>query len=74
MPETSYPPTGIWGDGTTVAVEVIPMSLGEHLVRVEIGSSPDLAEWQHATEETLVFSDDARRVVTFDRITGFAWE
>ncbi|MCP5060567.1 MAG: hydrogenase iron-sulfur subunit [bacterium] len=74
MEATSHPPTGIWGDGSSVAVEVIPMSLGEHRVRVEIGNSLDLAEWQHATEETLVFSDDARRVVTFDRITGFAWE
>jgi PAS domain S-box-containing protein len=74
MEEASYPPTGFWGDGASVAIQVIPVPVGEHRVRVEIGDSLDPEEWSYASEEKLAFSEDARRVVTFDRIAGFAWE
>ena len=31
------------------------------------------SEWNFEGEQTLSFSEDARRVVTFDRLTGFGW-
>lgn len=69
--DSAYPPSGIWSDGNSVAVEIIPVAEGEHHVAVEIGDSPASDEWGHRTEETLNFTQEARRVITFDRLAGF---
>jgi ferredoxin/coenzyme F420-reducing hydrogenase delta subunit len=71
--ESSFPPTGIWGDGNSVAVERVPVAPGEHRVRVAIGDSRDPEEWTFVDEKTLTFTDRARRVVSFDRVIGFHW-
>lgn len=69
--DSTHPPTGIWGDGSSVAVEALTVDPGEHRVRVEIGDSLDPEEWSYVTEETLTFSEDARRVIIFDRRSGY---
>ncbi len=71
--DRSYAPAGIWGDGNSIAVERIPVSPGEHRIEVAIGQTHDSDEWNFEDEQTLSFSEDARRVVTFDRLTGFGW-
>jgi len=71
--EASFPPSGIWGDGNSVAIERIPVPVGEHRVEVAIGESHDPTEWSFRDERTLDFTADARRVVVFDRVAGFAW-
>jgi ferredoxin/coenzyme F420-reducing hydrogenase delta subunit len=71
--EESVPPTGIWSDGNSIAVERLPVEPGEHRVHVAIGDSADLEEWSYTTEQTLSFEDAARRVVAFDRLSGFTW-
>ncbi|MEB2344948.1 MAG: hydrogenase iron-sulfur subunit [Deltaproteobacteria bacterium] len=68
-----YPPSGIWGDGNSVAVEHIPMTPGEHHVTVAIGDTHDPEAWAFQIEETLGFGENARRVLTFDRLAGFRW-
>ena len=71
--ETSIPPSGIWEDGNSVAVERIPVEPGEHLVSVAIGETTDPEEWNFGDERTITFTDEARRVVVFDRVAGFIW-
>jgi ferredoxin len=66
-----YAPQGIWNDGNSVAVEHIPVPAGEHRVRVEIGDSADPSEWTYSAEQTLAFTEAARRVIVFDRVSGF---
>jgi hypothetical protein len=69
--ERAYPPKGIWHDGNSVAIEPIAIDPGDHVVRVEIGDSLDPDEWSFATEQELSFASDARRVIAFDRLSGF---
>lgn len=71
--ERSYAPAGIWSDGESVAVERIPMTPGEHEVRVAIGETSDPAEWKYTTDGRETFATDARRVLVFDRLAGFTW-
>jgi ferredoxin len=69
--DSSHPPTGIWGDGNSIAIEVLRVPAGEHSLRVEIGDSSDPDEWTYTTDQTLAFDDEARRVIAFDRLSGF---
>jgi coenzyme F420-reducing hydrogenase delta subunit/NAD-dependent dihydropyrimidine dehydrogenase PreA subunit len=71
--ETSVPPSGIWKDGNSVTVERIPVAAGEHRVSVAIGESANPEEWSFGEERTITFTDEARRVVVFDRVAGFIW-
>jgi coenzyme F420-reducing hydrogenase delta subunit/NAD-dependent dihydropyrimidine dehydrogenase PreA subunit len=71
--ESSHPPSGIWGDGNSIAVERIPVSPGAHRVRVEIGDAPEPDVFGFVADDTLEFTRDARRVVAFDRLAGFTW-
>jgi coenzyme F420-reducing hydrogenase delta subunit len=71
--ETSVAPSGIWKDGNSVAVERTPVEPGEHRVSVAIGETADPEEWSFGEERTITFTDEARRVVIFDRVAGFTW-
>lgn len=71
--EASITPSGLWEDGNSVALERIALEPGDHLVRVEIGETADPDEWTFEAEQTLTFSEEARRVVVFDRVAGFTW-
>jgi coenzyme F420-reducing hydrogenase delta subunit/Pyruvate/2-oxoacid:ferredoxin oxidoreductase delta subunit len=71
--ETSVAPSGIWKDGNSVTVERTPVEPGEHRVSVAIGETANPEEWSFGEERTLTFTDEARRVVVFDRIAGFTW-
>jgi coenzyme F420-reducing hydrogenase delta subunit len=69
--DSTHPPMGIWGDGNSIAVEAVPVALGEHEVRVEIGDSTDPDEWTHVAEQAMTFTAETRRVIAFDRLSGF---
>ncbi len=71
--ETSVAPSGIWKDGNSVTVERIPVEIGDHLVSVAIGETASPEEWSFGEERTITFTDEARRVVVFDRVAGFTW-
>jgi len=71
--ETSIAPSGIWEDGNSVAVERVPVAPGEHRVSVAIGETLDPDEWSFGAEQTITFTEEARRVVVFDRVAGFSW-
>jgi len=72
--DMTVPPAGLWGDMSSVALERIPVSTGEHHVAIAIGDGADPDEWNFTAERTLEFHHDARRVVLFDRAAGFTWE
>jgi len=69
--EKAYAPKGIWHDGNSVAVETIPVAPGAHAIEVEVGDSHEPGEWSFRTQQNLVFTRDARRVIAFDRLEGF---
>lgn len=71
--ERAYPPLGLSSDGASVVMERLPISTGEHQVRVEIGSSGDPGEWRISDERRLEWTQDQRRVALFDRSYGFRW-
>jgi hypothetical protein len=72
--ERAYAPAGIWSDGNSVAVEAIPIAPGEHDVRVSIGETADLDDWEYVTESRQAFTPEARRVLAFERLAGFTWD
>ncbi|NOX36365.1 MAG: hydrogenase iron-sulfur subunit [Calditrichaeota bacterium] len=70
----SYRPGGLFNDGTSLAIEKLPIPEGRHRVRIEIGDSPDPDEWNYVDEREVVLDSNTRRhVVMFDRVSGFRW-
>ena len=67
----AYSPSGIWSDGSSVAVVPLSLTPGEHAIRVEIGDSHDPDDWSHVSEQTIEFDERFRRVIAFDRASGF---
>jgi hypothetical protein len=65
--------SGLFGDGPSIGVITVPVTPGAHAVRVELGETHDPAEWTHVGERQLDWPEHGRRVVQFDRATGFAW-
>lgn len=72
--ERALPPSGLWGDGPSVAVERLTVAPGAHLIEVAIGDEHDEASWRHVAARTLELSAARRSVVRFDRTSGFTWE
>ncbi len=71
--DASIAPSGLWKDGNSVALERVPLEAGDHHVRLAIGETDDPNEWTFKAEKTLTFTEEARRVVVFDRVAGFTW-
>jgi hypothetical protein len=71
--DADFEPKGIWNDGNSIAIERVPVEVGAHHVRVVIGDTADVDEWTYTAEKKLMFDATARRVVTFDRVSGFDW-
>ncbi len=68
-----YEPKGLWDDGNSLALERLPVASGSHVVRVELGDTPDESEWNHVEQRTLDFQPRGSHVVTFDKVDGFRW-
>jgi hypothetical protein len=66
-----YPAKGLWHDGNSVAVETIAVPAGAHAVDVAIGDTHDPHEWNHQIAQRLDFTSERRRVISFDRLSGF---
>jgi coenzyme F420-reducing hydrogenase delta subunit/ferredoxin len=69
----AYEPGGIWSDGNSIAIERLEVPEGAHLVRVEIGDSPDPGRYQHVTQQETAFRAGRRVTVLFDKLAGFQW-
>jgi quinol-cytochrome oxidoreductase complex cytochrome b subunit/coenzyme F420-reducing hydrogenase delta subunit len=69
--ERAYEPRGVWSDGNSIAIERIAVPEGEHDVRIEVGDTPDPTDWPHRIEQRLRFEPGHRRVVLFDKLSGF---
>jgi hypothetical protein len=70
----SYAPRGLWGDGNSIAVEELPISVGTHAIRVELGDTPNPEEYGHVSEQMVRLETARRTVVVFDRLSGFRWD
>lgn len=69
----AYEPSGLFNDGTSIAIEPVPIEPGEHVVRVMIGESADVSEWTYTSQETVQFAAGRRQVVQFEYPGGFVW-
>ena len=68
----SYAPSGLWGDGSSVAIARIPVPPGEHTLEVVIGDTHD-GSWRDVDERTVTLEAGRRVSVVWDRMQGFAW-
>lgn len=67
--ERRYEPSGLFGDGSSVALEKIPLAPGAHRVEVTI----DDGDRRHHEVRGVELTEGAHRVLLFDKATGFAW-
>ena len=70
----TFPAGGVHGDEPAVAIARARVSDGPHRVDLAIGETADPREWTFQTEQRMEFRAMRRRVVLFDRSTGFAVE
>lgn len=71
--ERTLTPTGLWQDGSSLALERIDVEPGVHEVIVRIGDVSDETDWPHVERKRIEFTHGHRRVLLFDRNTGFQW-
>jgi hypothetical protein len=71
--QRTYPPHGPWGDGSSIAIERLEVSPGRHRIDVSLGDTVDPSIWSYRDERALDFTAGTRRVMLFDRLTGFSW-
>jgi len=69
----AYPPSGLWGDGHSVAIERFCVPSGAHKVEVAIGDGADPSVFEHRQDSELAFRARERRVLVFERPEGFRW-
>ena len=79
-----YEPGGLFGDGSTIAMEKIVVDRGAHEIDIMIDDAeggegreseePDVEkEWSFASQKHISFSRGRRHVVLFEREKGFTW-
>lgn len=69
----AYEPGGLFDDGSSVAMERIPVPEGRRRVAVRVGDTGRPGEWTYTDERVVVFERGERRVVLFDRLDAFSW-
>lgn len=69
--EKSYKPGGIWGDLNSIAIERIPMEEGKHKIKILIGDTYNLNEWNYELEDEFQFEKWKTKVILFDKIHQF---
>lgn len=70
--EKRYKPKGFFNDGTSSAVEYLPVEPGTHTVEVYLGDTTD-GEWLYTDQKTVDFKVHHRTVVRFSRSDLFKW-
>lgn len=71
--ERKYAAAGLWGDGSSVALEEFDVPAGKHLVSISLGDTADETEWTYTDEHTLDLAVGRRATILFDRTAGFSW-
>ncbi len=71
--EKSYPPQGLWGDGTSIAMETLELDVGTHLVEVGVSDTADPEAWEYEGQKELEFTLKEHHVISFNSRDGFTW-
>ena len=66
-------PTGLWGDGFSLALLRFELEAGEHTVRVRLTEGEADSPWRWEDQRTLRLEAGTRTVVLFEAETGFTW-
>lgn len=69
--ERTYEPGGLFGDGSSIAVETLPVEPGARVVRITVADGPPHEAPAHVLADTLLFDSRTRRVVLFEGTDGF---
>jgi coenzyme F420-reducing hydrogenase delta subunit len=69
----SLAPKGVWSDGSSIALERIPLEPGRHEVQVAVGDSSHADEWSFTAERVVEAVAGRSVVVELDRERGFTW-
>ena len=69
----SYAAAGLWGDGSSVALEELDVPTGRHEISVEIGDTADETEWTYRGAHVFELVVNERHTILFDRTAGFSW-
>jgi ferredoxin len=69
----AYPPSGLFSDGRSVAVERIPVTAGARKVRIQVADTSEPDTWPYEDERDLEFELRSDHVVTFES-AGFRWD
>lgn len=72
--EAAYDPRGIRNNSASVGLVELGVASGRHRVEIQIGETPDAAEWTWRETRDLEFKAGRRRVVQFDSDHGFRWD
>ncbi len=67
-----YPPGGLFGDGSSIALERLEIPSGNHTIEVRLADSEDLRHWTWKMVQEVEFRAGERRVVLFEAPEGFA--
>ncbi len=68
--EKSYKPSGVWEDGTSIAIEEFRISPGIHKIQIFIKDTSGEV-WNYQWEEQVEFKKYQKRVILFDKIHNF---
>jgi hypothetical protein len=70
--ERTYAAAGLWGDGSSVALEEFDVPAGKHLVAIALADTAD-ESWPYHGEHTYELEVGRRYTILFDRTAGFSW-
>ena len=70
--DQSFQPKGLSKDGPSIAIARLPMTAGQHEVRIEMADTIDPNAWTKQWSETVSFESNRTRVILFDTKEGFS--
>jgi hypothetical protein len=70
--DESFQPRGLSKDGPSIALARLPVSEGQHSVRVGIADTAEREKWTQQWAETVTFESNRSRVILFDTKAGFS--
>lgn len=66
-------PTGMWGDGFSLALIEIPVEAGPRTVAVRLAEGDEATPWRWEETRAVDLPSGTRLVILFDAADGFAW-
>ena len=69
----AYGAAGLWGDGSSVALEEFDVPSGQHEITIDLGDTADEREFAWHDAHVFELKVGERHTVLFNRTGGFSW-